>query len=88
MLLGSIHTADLSVRHRDVLHLASVDPETAAILSRYVRVETLVGVVAGVAIAAAGGIMVAAQSPSSWWGLVRVAVATDLLSTNGGPAAA
>ncbi len=43
MLLGSIHTADLSVRHREVLHLASLDRDTTAIRSRFVRVETLVG---------------------------------------------
>ena len=78
MLRGSIHTTDLSVRHREVLHLASLDPDTTAILSRYVRVETLVGVVAGVAIAAAGGIMTAARSSSSWWGLVSVAVGAAL----------
>jgi hypothetical protein len=78
MFRGSIHTADLSVRHREVLHLASLDPDTTAFLSRYVRVETLVGVVAGVAIAGAGGIMAAAQSSSSWWGLVPVAVGVAL----------
>jgi hypothetical protein len=46
MLRGSIHTTDLSVTYREVLHLASLDPDTTAIVSRYVRVEALVGVVA------------------------------------------
>ena len=78
MLLGSIHTADLSVRDREVRHLTSLDPDTTAILSRYVRVETLVGVVAGIAMAAAGGIMAAVQSSSSWWGLVPVVVGAAL----------
>ena len=55
MLFGSMHTADLGARHRELLRLASVAPDTTAILSRYVRDETVVGVVAGVAIAAAAG---------------------------------
>ena len=78
MLLGSIHTAGLSVRHRELLRRVSLDPDTSAILSRYVRVETVVGLVAGVAIAAVGGIMAAVQSSSSWWGLVPIAVGAAL----------
>jgi hypothetical protein len=78
MLLGSMHTADLGVRHRELLHLASMDPDTTTILSCYVRDETVVGVVAGIAIAGAGGIMAAVQSSSRWWGLVPVAVGAVL----------
>lgn len=58
MLLASMHTADLGERHRELLRLGSMDPDTTAILYRSVRDETVVGVVAGIAIAVAGGVMV------------------------------
>jgi hypothetical protein len=78
MILGPTRRADLSVRDRELLHLASLDPGTRAILSRYVHLETAVGVVAGIAIGLAGGIMAAIQSSSTWWGLVPVGVAAAL----------
>ena len=78
MLVGSIHSTDLSLRHGEVLRLASLDPDTTAILSRYARVETMVGVVVGAAIAGMGVTMAAVQSSSSWWGLVPVAVGAAL----------
>ncbi len=37
-------TADLSVRDRELLRLATLDPDMTAILSRYVHAETAIGV--------------------------------------------
>lgn len=69
----------LALRDRERLHLASVDPDTTAILSRHVQVETAVAAVAAAAMALAGGIMVAVQAWSSWWGLLPFAVAAALV---------
>ncbi len=76
---GPTRTAELSTRQRERLRLASLDPDTTAIFSRYVHVETAVGVAVGVAIAAAGAIVAVVQTLGSWWGLVPVAVGAALI---------
>ena len=70
-------TADLSVRDRELLRLATLDPVMTAILSRYVHVETAIGVMAGIAIGLAGAVLVLVQD-SSIWCLVPVGVAAAL----------
>lgn len=70
--------ADLSVRDRELLRLATLDPDTTATLSRYVHVETAIGLVAGVAFGLAGAILVLVQNASAWWGLLSAGVAAAL----------
>jgi len=83
MIPGPTRTAELSTRQRERLRLASLDPDTTAILSRYVHVEIGIAVATGVVIAVAGAIVAVVQTPGSGWGFVPVAVGAALIGECG-----
>lgn len=74
MIPGPTRTAELSTRQRERLCLASLDPDTTAILSRYVHVEIGIAVATRVAVGVTGAIVAVVQTqtaggvscPSRW----------------------
>lgn len=73
-----VRTVELSTRDRELIHCASLDPDTTKILARHVTLETAVGTVAGVCVGLTGGILVAIQTANGWWIFVPLLVGAGL----------